>query len=780
MAADMCDNNSTEKKTNQFTEPKEDGSDEIKKGDAQKLKNELQHLIRKRSRLEEELQVHKSQLEDAQKFPTPDMSQKKFNLNMEESSGILEQWIDKAEMEEGLEMTKGIRKPRAQINLNGMKQNLMGQLKRNSTVDANLITNDNKYLEEETYPAFAGQPRETSLKRSFQGLSPVNEVECQIPKKTSPGGFHLLYDKCPATSCLPVHISPQKFPQQLLLETETTQPQDISILLNENQSGSQLDGPLLKHNTREVHMDFQDLGYETCGKSENEIDREETTSPECEQDEDMCTEVNHMADKTSNYKYWSNTTSMTPSKNKGYWQIDPKSDVSVLQQHVKKLEGQMQTSQKLMQHLQSQSCPSSKSHSLTEDEGWQSDTTGHYSYTFLEQLDKRVCKLESFFCNLRKDVGTQCNLNPVTSSGKYDWLIQAQARELSLLRQKVREGQSVCRILTQHLEEAIKSFEEMLQANDIDYMGQSFREHLCQGNELSKKLNSKLNSKGFSKVDQGTEDKLLANRPKMKTLQKDNLMETFQSTPENRSLSPSSSHGSSESDGLSFMLDDQLSTTDELDVCSELSVTSDCSSYEQDSTQDSDLCWKSAFLHNAPHMDTESRNGLYIFCHAEDFSALKKNILDGKALLHNIQTYMQSALHIPLLEVHGGKVMDCGHINKLFSAIRTLDNILEESNSILSLFKSATHPSNQVNKQQKKQEQVMKIEICTLKNKLKEQELLLQKASDDVKLANLEREGMEKLIMKQLTTTCGALKRARLNLLVKCGNNKLRPLFQLT
>lgn len=28
-----------------------------------------------------------------------------------------------------------------------------------------------------------------------------------------------------------------------------------------------------------MQVDFQDLGYETCGRSETEADREETTSP---------------------------------------------------------------------------------------------------------------------------------------------------------------------------------------------------------------------------------------------------------------------------------------------------------------------------------------------------------------------------------------------------------------------------------------------------------------------------------------------------------------------
>lgn len=39
-----------------------------------------------------------------------------------------------------------------------------------------------------------------------------------------------------------------------------------------------LDEIQMKSNSCQIQMDFQDQGYETCGKSENEMDRE-TTSP---------------------------------------------------------------------------------------------------------------------------------------------------------------------------------------------------------------------------------------------------------------------------------------------------------------------------------------------------------------------------------------------------------------------------------------------------------------------------------------------------------------------
>ena len=46
--------------------------------------------------------------------------------------------------------------------------------------------------------------------------------------------------------------------------------------------------------------------------------------------------------------------------------------------------------------------------------------------------------------------------SPSSSHRKYNTLIQAQARELSHLRQRMREGRGVCHILTQHLGDTTK------------------------------------------------------------------------------------------------------------------------------------------------------------------------------------------------------------------------------------------------------------------------------------------------------------------------------------
>lgn len=62
-------------------------------------------------------------------------------------------------------------------------------------------------------------------------------------------------------------------------------------------------------------------------------------------------------------------------------------------------------------------------------------------------------------CSENISVNTEVSCVPLFFSfiyRKYNSLIQAQARELSHLRQRMREGQGVCHILTQHLGDTTK------------------------------------------------------------------------------------------------------------------------------------------------------------------------------------------------------------------------------------------------------------------------------------------------------------------------------------
>ncbi|TKS75200.1 Myomegalin Cardiomyopathy-associated protein 2 [Collichthys lucidus] len=134
-----------------------------------------------------------------------------------------------------------------------------------------------------------------------------------------------------------------------------------------------------------------------------------------------------------------------------------------------------------------------------DDEGWQSADGGPLASPRhphpdkgLQELVSRVDALED---QLRKGGKKSVSEEGKSAAwpGKFDTLIQAQARELSHLRQRLREGRGVCNILTQHLGDTTKAFEELLRATDIDYyMGQSFRDQLAQSSALAQRVSAKI------------------------------------------------------------------------------------------------------------------------------------------------------------------------------------------------------------------------------------------------------------------------------------------------
>ncbi|XP_058934014.1 neuroblastoma breakpoint family member 6-like protein [Kogia breviceps] len=84
-------------------------------------------------------------------------------------------------------------------------------------------------------------------------------------------------------------------------------------------------------------------------------------------------------------------------------------------------------------------------------------------------------------------------MRPAARLGRYDPLIQAQARELTHLRQKLQEGKGVCYFFVQHAKNTVKSFESLLRSTDVTYyQRQRFCELLAQGSQLAERLASKL------------------------------------------------------------------------------------------------------------------------------------------------------------------------------------------------------------------------------------------------------------------------------------------------
>ncbi|XP_056125478.1 myomegalin isoform X11 [Rhinichthys klamathensis goyatoka] len=347
----------------------------------------------------------------------------------------------------------------------------------------------------------------------------------------------------------------------------------------------------VQQDNKQVQVDIQDLGYETCGRSENEAEREDTSSPEFD-DLELCTSLSY---RDGCSQWWGGPSSLTSGKTEH--------DVTYLQQLVEDMRGQLSRSQAQIRSLQAQTrdqtpvstlrkvnwgLDNSEAQSTAEeDEGWQS-SDGFGSLPRqpkqdreLQELVSRVTSLEE---QLRKGKGQAEDGKAVNWPGKFDTLIQAQARELSHLRQRMREGRGVCHILTQHLGDTTKAFEELLRSNDIDYyMGQSFRDQLSQSISLAQRVSTKISGRDHSEVpDDKSGHELLAIRLSKELQQKDKLIESLRSKLDQqqpRTDTPTSSHALSvatdQSDRTSFVSEDHGSTNEDLELCSELDAASE-------------------------------------------------------------------------------------------------------------------------------------------------------------------------------------------------------------
>ncbi|NXN45612.1 MYOME protein, partial [Rhinoptilus africanus] len=353
--------------------------------------------------------------------------------------------------------------------------------------------------------------------------------------------------------------------------------------------------------SKQVQVDFQDLGYETCGRSETEVDRDETTSPECE-------EPDVFSEPSLGEELGSPCRPGMPRVGKAARKAAAQADVGALHQHIQDLKGQLLNANKVIQSLQRRArsisvtsgytsgaerppagpmALASPSLSLTdEDEGWQSDGRGSLcppalrAHRDLQELVHRVALLEAQLPAAKPGGVSPKELQSATWPGKYDSLIQAQARELSHLRQTLREGRGVSRSLAQHLRDALRSFEDLLRGTDIDYyLGQGFREQLAQGRQLAERLSDKLGTRDRQDGENKTSHELLALRLSRELQEKEKVIESLEAKLQERCESPGSSRPPSESSrsatSTSFV-------SEGLEPCSDGDAASECSQCQEE------------------------------------------------------------------------------------------------------------------------------------------------------------------------------------------------------
>lgn len=121
-------------------------------------------------------------------------------------------------------------------------------------------------------------------------------------------------------------------------------------------------------------------------------------------------------------------------------------------------------------------------------------------YTCIQLQAFQNCALSFFQLVLRSQKFNSKMVQAFSSPPfiRYDSLVQAQARELSVQRQQIKDSHGICVAYRQHMTAMIKAFEELLQASDVDcYVAEGFQEQLNQCAELVEQL-EKLFLKGKS------------------------------------------------------------------------------------------------------------------------------------------------------------------------------------------------------------------------------------------------------------------------------------------
>ncbi|KAM8871347.1 CDK5 regulatory subunit-associated protein 2 [Synchiropus picturatus] len=303
--------------------------------------------------------------------------------------------------------------------------------------------------------------------------------------------------------------------------------------------------PTLEQDDKSVQVDFQDLGYETSGKSEN--DREESSSTDLEvgvkpgcsnsslpsllKQEQVTFSSTENLDSSSSTPYPSSPALSSAKASLKSPQVYEDSGVSedsarVMKAHRENKSGDVSPSRC---HLAGSRNPESTLREEVENQAVNGQTSG----TKQEKSPNR-----SF--------SEQQTRSRSTSPARLDSLVQSQARELSQLRQQIKESRRLGCLLRRQLPELSKAFQELLQACEVDcHMGEVVKGQLDKSMIILDRLEGRLD-KGDSHPDSQERAALeLSRRLAVELQEKNRLIQGLQSQV--RSQSPSS-HRSSHSD----------------------------------------------------------------------------------------------------------------------------------------------------------------------------------------------------------------------------------------
>ncbi|XP_060937138.1 CDK5 regulatory subunit-associated protein 2 isoform X3 [Limanda limanda] len=166
------------------------------------------------------------------------------------------------------------------------------------------------------------------------------------------------------------------------------------------------------------------------------------------------------------------------------------------------------------------------------------------------------------------------------------------------------------------------------------------------------------------------------------------------------------------------------------------------------------------------HRMWANRSGRHVLGLIEDYNALRKQISDGRKLSRSMDSQLQECLHTVRQQGSDNKVMEQQHLKGLTSSTNTMQHVLEEAGRLLKLVWRVSLPAGNTagDSGSNQQDELLKNEIARLKSRLSQQERLLSGAVKRLRSTNHLKEGMERVIIDQLSLTHGVLKKARGNL----------------
>ncbi|XP_061555293.1 CDK5 regulatory subunit-associated protein 2 isoform X3 [Phycodurus eques] len=151
-----------------------------------------------------------------------------------------------------------------------------------------------------------------------------------------------------------------------------------------------------------------------------------------------------------------------------------------------------------------------------------------------------------------------------------------------------------------------------------------------------------------------------------------------------------------------------------------------------------------------------NRNGRHILALVEDYSALRRHISEGCKL--------SRGMDVRLHQCFNSKVMDEESVKLLSGDVSTVQQVLDEAARLLKLVWRVSLPAGGAGAGGNNQQDDLKKEISRLKSRLSQQERMLSGAVKRLRTTNQLKEGMERVIVDQLSLTHGVLKKARGNL----------------